>query len=210
MSDKLKPLEIKKLLNFYESLLIEEEDTQSIIEDNKLEFQSEVKKLMGENESSNELKNDNLDINKDIKEINGCDNIEEEEDIKEEINKEDSHVNESTKSPINKTLKNIFREIVKKTHPDKTNSEELIDIYIKSKELYDKGDFLGLIYNCKILNIKPDLTLDDVKLINKSLNNKREEIYKLKNTWVYIWATSENKKEKESKIKMFCKTYYKK
>tara|TARA_B100000927_G_scaffold98960_1_gene80063 strand:+ start:3634 stop:4263 length:630 start_codon:yes stop_codon:yes gene_type:complete len=209
MSDKLKPLEIKKLLNFYESLLIEEEDIQSIIEDNKLEFQSEVKKLMGENESSNELKNDNLDINKDIKEIKGCDNIEE-KDIKEEINKEDSHVNESTKSPINKTLKNIFREIVKKTHPDKTNSEELIDIYIKSKELYDKEDFLGLIYNCKILNIKPDLTLDDVKSINKSLNNKREEIYKLKKTWVYIWATSENKKEKESKIKMFCKTYYKK
>ena len=31
MSDKLKPLEIKKLLNFYESLLIEEEDIQSIM-----------------------------------------------------------------------------------------------------------------------------------------------------------------------------------
>ena len=46
-----------------------------------------------------------------------------------------------------KKLKKIYKEIVKKTHPDKIDSERYLEIYITSKKAFEEKDWHSFIEN---------------------------------------------------------------
>ena len=128
MSDKLKQLEIKKLLSEYEYLIVDDEYKQQIISDYSSQFINDIDEQTGKKKE---------------KKDGGEPEVipPEEKEIIKKINDED--LTDETK----KRMKSMFRSIMKKTHPDKVQSEELVDMYIKSKEAYETNDILTLCFS---------------------------------------------------------------
>ena len=115
MSDKLKDLEIKKLIKEYDYLLLEDEYKKQFIEEHTQSFLSSI------NEKRKEM---GVEY-KESQTINNKEKKQKEEEKIIEVNRE-----------TRRKIKDIFRKIVKLTHPDKTNSEKLVNIYIKAKKFY--------------------------------------------------------------------------
>ena len=154
MDNKLFELELKKIIHEYKFLEIEEEWKNELIDSNKETFLRDI--------SQNKV---STDVNK-------------EEEISEKINPEidDDLVNKQM--PDN--IKKIYREIVKLTHPDKTekmnNRDELNDMYIKAKIAADEYDIYGLLVICDKLKIKWLIDISEKKILEDNLIAKRKKL----------------------------------
>jgi hypothetical protein len=188
MSDKLKQLEIKKLLTEYDYLVIDEEIKQEVIDEYRPIFMKNLGKEMGIEEKEDDKEEPN--------ETPPQDNIEEKEVtklIKDEDLSDDSK----------KRMKTMFREIMKKTHPDKVQSEELVDIYIKSKEAYESNDILELSYNASKLNIPVELSDLDIEILKDLIKIKKDKIESIEKSWLWLWYKAGTETEKNNVIKLF-------
>ena len=185
MSDKLKKLQIKKLIQEYEFLLTESEYVKEIVDENKpvfLDAAQEVRKKL--NIPISEPKTNNSENNKN-----------------ESINEKPENVSDSTKSKVKK----IYREIVKLTHPDRTNSEELVEIYRKATTAADNYNVLELFQICVELKIPIELDMEDVDVLNFLINNKRENIKKIEASFIWLWLNAKTDEEKNKLVEMFVK-----
>ena len=185
MSDKLKKLQIKKLIQEYEFLLTESEYVKEIVDENKpvfLDAAQEVRKKL--NIPISEPKTNNSENNKN-----------------ESINEKPENVSDSTKSKVKK----IYREIVKLTHPDRTNSEELVEIYRKATTAADNYNVLELFQICVELKIPIELDMEDVDVLNFLINNKRENIKKIEASFIWLWLNAKTEEEKNKFVEMFVK-----
>lgn len=181
MSDKLKKLQIKKLIQEYDFLTTENEYLNQIVNDNKnffLELTQEARKK----------------LNKPISEAK----IQEEIEKKSKENKPEN-VSESTKSKIKK----IYREIVKLTHPDRTNSEELVEVYRNSTIAADNYNILELFQICVELKIPIELDMEDVDTLNFLIKTKKDEIKKIECSFIWLWVNAKDDDEKNKIITMF-------
>jgi hypothetical protein len=187
MSDKLKQLEIKKLLTEYDYLIIDEEMKQEIIDEYKPDFMRDLGKETSEEEKEQEPQK---------------------QPEKKEVEKliKDEDLSEDTK----KRMKKMFREIMKKTHPDKVKSEELIEIYIKSKEAYDANNLLELSYNASKLNISIDLSELEIEILKDLIKHKRESLETIEKSWLWMWYKAGTETEKDNVIKLYYLTVHKK
>lgn len=186
MSDKLKKLQIKKLIQEYEFLTTENEYRKEIIEDNKSLFME----MVGE---ARKTLNIPLPEPKEPKE----------EEIKNEVSKEKKpeNVSDSTKSKVKK----IYREIVKLTHPDRTNSEELIEIYRKATIAADNYNVLELFQFCVELKISIELDLEDIDVLDFLIKTKKDDIKKIESSFIWLWLNAKNEEEKNKLAEMFVK-----
>ena len=189
MSDKLKQLEIKKLLTEYDYLIIDEEMKQEIIDEYKPGFMEGLGKETSEEEKEEQQKSQESTEKKELEKL-----------IKDE------DLSEDTK----KRMKKMFREIMKKTHPDKVKSEELIDIYIKSKEAYDTNNLLELSYNASKLNISIDLSVLEIEILKDLIKQKRESLETIEKSWLWMWYKAGTETEKDNVIKLYYLTMNKK
>jgi len=192
MSDKLKQLEIKKLLTEYDYLIIDEEMKQEIIDEYKPGFMEDLGKKTGEEEKEEPQTEEEPQTQPEKKEI--------EKLIKDE------DLSEDTK----KRMKKMFREIMKKTHPDKVNSEDLVEIYIKSKEAYETNNILELSYNASKLNINVDLSELEIEILKDLVTQKRESLDKIEKSWLWMWYKASTETEKDNVIKLYYLTVHKK
>ena len=186
MSDKLKKLQIKKLIQEYEFLTTEDEYRKEVIEDGKGLFME----MVGETRKT---------LNIPVPEPK----IPTDEDVKNETPKEKKpeNVSDSTKSKVKK----IYREIVKLTHPDRTNSEELVEIYRKATTAADNYNVLELFQICVELKIPIELDMEDVDVLNFLINNKRENIKKIEASFIWLWLNAKTEEEKNKLVEMFVK-----
>jgi hypothetical protein len=181
MSDKLKELEIKKLFKEYDFLLVEDDYKKELIDVNKGEF---LKKI---NEKRSEM---GIPPKIDSRLTKEGKNIKKEEKIE---------VNRETK----KKIKDLFRKIIKITHPDKTHSEKLINVYIKSKKYYEQNNLLELYLICIDLNIIIDLSDFKMEELIKSVEKKRVELENIESSYLWLWVHSNTEEEKEKIINLF-------
>lgn len=192
MSDKLKQLEIKKLLTEYDYLIIDEEIKNEIVNEFLPKFTEEI------NEFTNKIEGKKEEEKKEVKkDINVKENQPKENKVKKII--EDDDLPKETKD----RLKKLFREIVKKTHPDKTKSEDLIDIYIKSKEAYESNDILKLAYYANKVDIKVELSDMEIQLLNDLIIYKKDELSEIEKSWLWKWYKANTESERDMIIKMF-------
>ena len=189
MSDKLKQLEIKKLLTEYDYLIIDEEMKQEIIDEYKPDFMRDLGKETSEEEKEQEQEPQKQPEKKEVEKL-----------IKDE------DLSEDTK----KRMKKMFREIMKKTHPDKVKSEELIEIYIKSKEAYDANNLLELSYNASKLNISIELSELEIEILKDLIKHKRESLETIEKSWLWMWYKAGTETEKDNVIKLYYLTVHKK
>jgi len=190
MSDKLKQLEIKKLLSEYEYLIVDDEYKQQIISDYSSQFINEINEKSGIKEEKSEEDEEIIPP--------------EEREIIKKINDED--LTDETK----KRMKSMFREIMKKTHPDKVQSEELIDIYIKSKEAYETNDILGLCFYANKLNVIVELSDMEVEILKDMIKKKKEELETIEKSWLWLWYKAGTEQAKDNVVKLYYNNVLKK
>jgi hypothetical protein len=189
MSDKLKQLEIKKLLTEYDYLIIDEEMKQEIIDEYKPGFMENLGEQFNDEEKEEEQEPQKQPEKKELEKL-----------IKDE------DLSEDTK----KRMKKMFRGIMKKTHPDKVKSEELIEIYIKSKEAYDTNNLLELSYNANKLKIDIELSELEIEILKDLIKFKKEKLETIEKSWLWMWYKAGTETEKDNVIKLYYLTVHKK
>lgn len=189
MNDKIKQLEIKKILQEYNFLLVDDEYKHELIESNKIDFLKSIE-----------------DTKKELgivppepptpEEVPPGDEEAPEKPAKEPKIK---NITESTRLK----LKKIYRLIVKLTHPDKFKSEELLAMYIRAKEAYADNNLLDLYLICIDLKIEIDLDQEDITNIVEVLNLKRKEVSDLEASFLWLWIHSPNEESKNIIVMAF-------
>ncbi len=190
MNDRLKQLEINKLIQEFSFLKSDEELKKELIECNQSIFLELV---------NSELSNlDPEQIKK------PSDSPAEHKSVKVESKIDMSTVSENTKVKIKK----IYREIVKRTHPDKVQSNELNELYVKATEYYVTYDIFELYFISKTLNIRIKLSLDETHTLNKLIELKKAELKKIETSFIWLWLNSQTDDEKSGLVQNFLKAHY--
>jgi hypothetical protein len=104
-------------------------------------------------------------------------------------------VDKLNQTPIDQKIKNVYRSIVKITHPDKVKNEKLNELYLEATNSYESGDFLSL-YKVSIdLKIDFDWGDEEISKIRQKIDEYKEQISLLRSTYTYKWILSENKND---------------
>jgi len=211
--DKLKSLEIKKLikeLDYIEtdfewrSEVVNEADTSFLTElNNFLDKNPELKELYDskiteklENSIKKKIEEDETETNGDSdRTTSGKD-----ENVYEKFGEEGE--NEKNISP---KVKKLYRDIVKKTHPDIINDKEMNDLYIKATEYHENNDKIGLYKICDELNIKFELDEEDSFFIEKKIGEYKKRISFLESTFTWKWFNTEDEGDKNNILLTFIK-----
>ena len=190
--NRLRQLEVKKLIKEFEFL------------GSDFEYKNE---LVSEADNSF-IKNVNifLDDNPEVKKIFDR-KINERLDkiildrVEQQIDKEDNFITDEVESVITNNkkddnIKKIYREIVKKTHPDKVDNKKLNDIYIKANTHYEDNDIIQIYSICEELGIEYDITEVDAEIIKDNIENIKQKINFIEstNTWKWYYTEDDNLK----------------
>lgn len=175
--DKLTNLKIQKLLLEYSYLVSDDEYKTEIINTYKCEF---LKVINDENKRKvpPENNDDGSIIFSDDEVIEVPDNI-------------------------SKKCKKIYREIVKLTHPDKVNSEWLVDLYIKAKEAYEEYNLFDLYLISSKLEIDVSLDSGDIETLSILIERKKEKLEMVEKSWLWMWINSRNEEERNNVVRSF-------
>lgn len=184
--DRLNKLKIKKLLAEYDYLLSDSEYKSEIIDSERPDFLEKVSKRVTDldlkpNESSVDV--DKKSKNKKI---------------------EDSKISKTAKSSIKK----MFREIVKLTHPDKTVNSNMVDLYVSAKEAYDNNDYLQICFIANKLNIEIIIDDSDINFITDLIELKKTEIESIEKSWMWVWLNAKTDLDRDQIINSYCMTNF--
>jgi hypothetical protein len=209
--DKLKILEVKKLLKEldyvesdfeYRSEVISEADSEFIKSVNEfLSTHPELKEIYDQkitdkiNESIQKRTDEDTEPQgEDDTEGNGEDVSELIED-NEPIEDEEEEIEEA-REVISPKLKKLYREIVKLTHPDKVKKKKLNDLYIKATDLYELKDKVGIYKICNELNIDYDIDSEDEIFISTKIDSLKKRIGFLETTFTWRWYGTKSEEER--------------
>lgn len=193
--DKIKSLELKKLLKELDFIETDYEYRSEVISDADSEFMNCINDFLSKNPEIKELYDRKVTdkIDKIINDIESKNlNQESEKDFTDDLNNDDFVTNE--KSP---EVKKIYREIVKITHPDKIKDKKMNDIYIKSTELYNNDDKIGLYKICDEINITYQIDENDTDIIEDKINTLKRKIDFLESTFTWKWLNTKDSNQKD-------------
>jgi pyruvate/2-oxoglutarate dehydrogenase complex dihydrolipoamide acyltransferase (E2) component len=191
MDEKLVDLKINKLIQEYSFLKSDEELKKELINTKQKEFLDLV------NGKLNELNPQDSNHEPKTKQEPKSKKIEPKIDI--------SGMSENTKVRIKK----IYRNIVKVTHPDRIDSEELKELYMEATEAYEAYNIFELCFISKKLNIKVKLSLEETKTLNELINSKKDEIKKIESSFIWLWLIAPSENEKNELVDRFIEKHYK-
>jgi len=190
MDDKINDLKVAKIIQEYTFLKTDEELKRELINANQQEFLELINTKLGEFNEDALKPQETPTEPKSAKKIEPKINVDE--------------IDNNTKVK----LKKIYREIVKLTHPDKVDSEELKELYLQAKDAYESYDLFELYFIGKTLKLSFKLTLEETKILNELIDFKKDEIKQLESSFVWVWLNTESEIEKNIVIFKFLKTHY--
>lgn len=185
MEDKLVDLQINKLIQEYSYLKSDEDLKKELVNTNQSVFLDIV------NSKLNDLNLNPENPNPSVKKIEPIIDI--------------SGVSENTKIRIKK----IYRDIVKKTHPDKVDSDELKELYMDATNAYETYNIFELCIISKTLNIKVKLSIEETKTLNELIESKKNDLKKIESSFIWLWINSTNDDDKNKLIDSFINKHYK-
>ena len=186
----------KKLTLQYAFLKIEKEEVKEICEKQETDLREYMRKHHPEYYKEPEK---SKEINKDKKPPKdpGLSHNKEEEDLKD--------IDESLdkpSTPKNKDLKNLYRKIVSKTHPDKIGNDRYAGVFNAAARAYESDDLAKLLEIAGGLNLEvTELSPEAVSLLKINIISMQKEIHTLKQSTAWAWASAKNEKEKKAIIK---------
>jgi hypothetical protein len=193
MNNRLLELEIKKILQEYKLLLLDEEYKNEMIDINKAEFINEINKKGGFPPETEGPK-----VEEEAPHI-------EEEEVEEEEDEKTSALKES--------VKKLYRQIVKMTHPDKTmhknNKKELGELYIRAKKAMAAMDVYELLTICDKLDIEYKIDINQKVMLQENLEKKKIHIKSLEESFIWLWINAKDAAEKEYIVDLFVQKHKK-
>lgn len=94
-------------------------------------------------------------------------------------------------------LKEIYRKLVIKTHPDKVQGQEAE--FLKIQKAYEEKNAASLISSASAFKIEVDMSDDDLTHMTNDIEARKTNLLKRRNTLRWVWGTS-NKKEDARKV----------
>jgi hypothetical protein len=174
----IKKLEIKKLFKELDFLESDYEYRNEVINAVDGNFIEEVNLMLERNPELKTIYDEKYEV----------ETISTSEDI---IHIEDEEIilNRIESSP---KIRKLYREIVKITHPDKVKNTSFNDTYIKATEYYDINYEMGIYKICTELNIDYDVEDNYNNEIKSKINEYKNKIDFLENTFTYQWYINED------------------
>ena len=194
MNNKLKELEIKRLLKELEYVESDFEYRNEIISEADHDFIGKVNIFLEGHPELKELYDRRITEtlnNNFIKKAEEINKIKESEEVNEVV---ESDVYIIEKSP---KLKKAYRDIVKVTHPDKVVKESLNNLYMKATNYYDNNDTIGLLKICYELSINFEIDEEENALIRDRINDIKNKINFLESTITWKWLESDDSEKNE-------------
>ena len=111
--------------------------------------------------------------------------------------------NENTKDKIKK----IYRNIVKKTHPDITTNEDYIEMYMEATIAHDMNNLFELYLIATELDIKVEFDEYDFEMLAEIIQKKKKEISSLEGSFVWLYINAPNEEEKEKIVDIYVSRY---
>lgn len=185
MNGRLEQLEINKLIQEFSFLKSDEELKKELIDLNKEEF---LKRISEKSPSRDPLELDPKAQEK-----------------KDALKPEDPFeiTNERTRDKIKK----IYRNIVKKTHPDITTNEDHIEMYMEATIAHDMNNLFELYIIATGLEIKVEFDEFDFEMLAEIIQKKKKEISSLEGSFVWLYINAPNEEEKEKIVDIYIKRY---
>lgn len=205
--NKVKILEVKKLLKELEFIESDFEYRNEIISEADTQFINSINQFLQDHPELKEIYDNKITekINQSIKKK---EESSDEKPIQDVINEDDTvsqedepeSVEEDTKEDKNtkhlSQIKKLYREIVKLTHPDKVKNPRLNDIYLKATKYYDDGNKIGIYAVCNELSIIYEIEEEDITLIYQQIKKYQEKINFIEHTYTWKWYQTESEEEK--------------
>lgn len=124
-----------------------------------------------------------------------------------------SHIQSQKQNPIevtdeeSKTIKNLFRQIAKMSHPDKTKNIYKNKLYSEAQIAYDTNNLLVLYKVANKLNIDIELNINNLILVEKIITDKKKELSSVETSFLWMWVNADTEEKKNEIIKQFIKTH---
>jgi hypothetical protein len=205
--NKIKQLEIKKLLReldfiesdfIYKNELVQEADNSFIRSVNDLLIKHPDLKDIFDKKINSKIENVFKKRQEIIKGITESDEKEISlDEFIDEIVEQTSFV--EVEIEVSK-IKKLYREIVKRTHPDKVSNKKLNELYLKSTFFYEANDIAGIYSICDELDLDYEVDEKDNKMIVDKINSLKSRITFMESTITWKWFHSEDEKEKEQLV----------
>lgn len=189
MEEKIHELHINKIIQEYSYLKSDEEFKKEVISTRQSEFLKIINQTLL-NYSPDQLKKHDENQGPPI------------ENKKPGIDIEEIPNNTKVKA------KNVYRDIVKLTHPDKVDNKELNELYIEAKDAYEVYDLFELYFIARSLNIKLKLTFEEMDTLNKLIDLKKQNIKSLESSYVWLWINGSSEDEKTRIVNQFIEQHY--
>ena len=120
------------------------------------------------------------------------------EEERKEKEREENRVEHEDVLPEDKDLKNLFKKIALKTHPDKLRdmdddeADQLTELYKEAAGAAEVGDGMALLEIAYELGIKVDIDpAKEVEWLSKKILMLQEDISEMRNTAEWIWGHSD-------------------
>lgn len=197
--DKLKKLEIDRLIRELDYIQSDYNYKSEVIQVADKEFLDSVNKIV---DSHPQLK---VIYDQKVRKVytQNCNSSCKVEDSNKEENVDVVDLNfQQQKDP---KLKSLYRNIVKKTHPDKVNESKLNQLYIDSTKYYEDDDIISIYKICDRLGIDWEYEDNDYYLIQNKIAQLKEKIRFVEGTFTWAWLNSDPL-DKEGVILNFVKT----
>jgi hypothetical protein len=173
-------LEIIRLIKLLDYLKVDYQIKNELYAEYTIQFNIKINDILNEKKELSDI----------IKPVNNSYGSEELD--KEERNKE--------------RIKKIYRNIVKKTHPDKIIDSKLNTDYIEATQAYDNNSLTDMILICERNNIPYDIELEDKEEFIKETELLKSKILMLERTYSWRWFNSKEEKDKNAIILDYIKT----
>jgi hypothetical protein len=188
MSDKLKSLEIKRLIQEYVFIRSDLEYKQTIVDENTTIFLEKIYAVAGKEQPI-------TSTNIEDKAYLGLKNkISEGTKIEEFI------------PEINKTVKRLYREISKRAHPDRDPYCHYNGIFSRATAAYESGNLIELCEICEKIDVPYKIDEGDLIAIKENLAKVRGQIKSLETTYVYLWCINLDEKIRNMIIHQYIKS----
>ena len=109
-----------------------------------------------------------------------------------------------------KRIKNLFRQIAKSSHPDKTKNIYKNKLYDEAQIAYDENNLLVLYKIAKKLNIEIEISINTITLLEKIVEDKKKQLKSVETSFLWLWANSDTQEKKDQLINQFLNKHNKK
>lgn len=185
----LQELEIKRImkeLDFYES---DYEYKNEIVMQAEIQFIKNVNDFLSQNPELKALFDEK--VQKRLE-----DNIKKKSEEEEQLENNSEEEEQGEKKFISPKMKKLYREIVKRTHPDKIKDKKLNEIYIKATKYYNDADLLYIYKICSDLHIYYEIDIEDNEFLKDKIVSFKDKISFIQATYTWKWNFTETESEK--------------